>query len=132
MMQLLFAFLLVQAQMSSGDLKGTVTDSTSAVLPGVTVTVTNTETGVERRTTTDAIGTYRFLVLPPATYELKISAPGFATYTRRPVQITVGQSLMLDPQLMPAGIQQEVIVQEAIPLLEPARTQQSDTITEER
>jgi outer membrane receptor protein involved in Fe transport len=132
MMQLLFALMLVQAQMSSGDLKGTVTDPTGAVLPGATVTVMNTETGIERRTMTDAVGDYRFLVLAPGTYELKIEASGFAAYTRRPIQITVGQSLIIDPQLMPAGIQQEVIVQEAVPLLEPTKIQQSDTITEER
>lgn len=132
MMHLLIALFLAQAQMSSGDLKGTVTDPTNAVVPGAAVTATNAETGVERRTTTDALGVYRFLVLPPATYELKVEAAGFAAYTRRPIQVTVGQSVLIDPQLQPAGIQQEIIVQEQAPLLEPMKVQQSDTITEER
>ena len=121
-----------QAQMSSGDLKGTVKDPTEAVLPGAAVTVTNMETGVERRTASDAVGSYRFLVLPPGTYELKAEVAGFAAYTRRPIQITVGQTVIIDPQLQPAGIQQEVIVQEPAPVLETARIQQSDTVTEER
>ena len=121
-----------QAQMSSGDLKGTVKDSTEAVLPGAAVTVTNMETGVERRTASDAGGSYRFLVLPPGTYELKAEVTGFAAYTRRPIQVTVGQTVIIDPQLQPAGIQQEVIVQEAAPVLETSRIQQSDTVTEER
>src|SRR5262245_28605653 len=60
--------VLPQAQMSAGDIKGTVTDATNAILPSATVTVTNTDTGVERQTTTDAMGTYRFLILPPGTY----------------------------------------------------------------
>src|SRR5215472_14809565 len=79
-----------QAQMSSGDIKGTVTDTTNAVIPGARVTTTNMETGVARVTTTDAAGYFRFFVLPPANYELKVEATGFSVYTRRPVPVTIG------------------------------------------
>src|SRR5262245_28453674 len=118
--------------MSSGDLKGTITDSTNAVVVGAAVTVVNIDTGVERRTTSDGMGAYRFLVLPSGTYELKVEAEGFTAYTRRPIQVTVGQSVIIEAQLQPAGITQEIVVQEDIPLLETTRIQQSDTITEER
>ncbi len=121
-----------QAQMSSGDIKGTVTDPTGAVMAGSNVTVTNIETGVERVGATDALGNFWFLVLPPGTYEVRVQATGFATYTRRPVQVTVGQSVVIDPQMQPAAIQQEILVQESAPVLELERTQQSDTITEDR
>src|SRR5262245_39251035 len=86
------AELFSQAQMSSGDIRGTVSDVTGAVLPGATVTVTNIETGIERQTTTDAVGNFRILVLPPANYEVKVQLPSFSIYTRRPVQVTVGQT----------------------------------------
>jgi hypothetical protein len=121
-----------QAQTAAGDMRGTVKDSSAAVLPGVTVSVMNIETGIRRQTTTDGAGDFRFLLLSPGTYALTVEAPGFATYTRRPIQVTVGRTVIIDPALQPAGIQQEVIVQEEAPLLEAARIQQSDTITEER
>ena len=121
-----------QAQMSSGNLKGNVTDSTGAVLPGATVAVTNIETGIERRSVTDALGSFRFFALSPTSYELKISAAGFATMTRRPVEVTVGETVVADAQLQPAGIQQEILIQETLPAVESEKTQQADTITEER
>src|SRR5262249_47194518 len=117
-------------QMSSGDIKGTVTDATNAVIPGARVTTTNMETGVARVTTTDAAGYFRFFVLPPANYELKVEATGFSVYTRRPVPVTIGQTVIVDAQVQPASIQQEVVVQEEVQLVEPQRTQQSNTLSQ--
>ncbi len=119
-----------QAQMSSGDMKGTVTDTTGAVIPGAKVAVSNIDTGVSRSATTGAVGTFAFFVLPPGTYELKIEAPSLATYTRRPLQVRIGQTVIADAQLQPASIQQEVLIQEASPLVELEKTQQSDTLTD--
>src|SRR5216684_3989106 len=121
-----------QAQMSSGNIKGAVTDSTNSVVPGASITLTSIATGVERRAVTDVLGTFRFFVLPPTSYELKISSSGFAAMTRRPIQVTVGETVVVDAQLQPATLQQEVLVQEALPMLEVEKMQQSDTITEER
>ena len=121
-----------QAQMSSGNVKGTVTDSTGAVVASAAVVLTNLDTGVERSGTTDTVGDFRFFVLSPGSYELKIALAGFATLTRRPVQVTIGQTVIVDARLEPAALQQEVLVQEELPTIEPEKTQQSDTITEER
>jgi hypothetical protein len=74
-----------QSQTASGDIKGTVTDYTGAVLPGAMVTVTNVETGVERATVSDNTGSFRLFLLPPAEYEVKVQHEGFSTYTCRPV-----------------------------------------------
>ena len=121
-----------QAQMSTGDIKGTVTDPSGAVVPGATITVTNVETGVSRSTTTPALGEYRVLVLPPGTYSIKIEGPGFAPQTRRAVQVTVGQTVVIDAQLSPASVQTEVVVQTEAPLVEVEKTQQSTTIRDEQ
>ena len=121
-----------QAQMSSGNLKGTITDPTGAVIAGAAVILTNIDTGIERTGTTDGMGEFRFFVLPPGSYELKITSAGFGTLTRRPVQVTIGQTVIADGELQPAAIQQEVLVQEELPPIEPEKMQQSDTITEER
>jgi hypothetical protein len=124
--------LFSQSQTASGDIKGTVTDATGAVLPGATVTVTKMDTGIERSATADNSGNFRILLLPPGGYEIKLQAPGFSTYTRRPVQVTVGETVVIDAALQPASVQQEVLVQEVASQVEPEKTQQSDTITEKQ
>src|SRR3954468_13950214 len=82
-----------QSQISAGDIKGTVTDSTGGVLPAATVTVTNIDTGVERTAATDAAGNFRFFLLSPGDYAVKVQVARFSTYTRRPVQVTVGKTV---------------------------------------
>lgn len=124
------ALLLTQSQISSGDIKGTVADSTGGVLPGATISVTNIDTGVERTAVTDASGAYRLFLLPPAQYEVRIQLPAFSIYTRRPVQVRVGETVSIDAVLQPASVQQEVLVQEALPEVETEKTQQSDTLTQ--
>jgi hypothetical protein len=59
-----------QSQIASGDIKGTVKDSTGGVLPGATVTVTHVNTGIERTVMMDSIGDFRIFLLPPADYEV--------------------------------------------------------------
>src|SRR5947207_8278414 len=95
-----------QAQMSSGDIKGTVTDSTGAIIPAADVTLTNIDTQVQRRVVTDGQGNFRFFVLLPGSYELKVARSGFATTTRRPINVTVGRTVVVDAQLQPAVVQQ--------------------------
>src|SRR5262249_51265521 len=56
------------AQSVNGSIQGTVVDQSGAVLPGVTVTVTNTSTGITRTTITDETGTFRAELLPVGTY----------------------------------------------------------------
>jgi Carboxypeptidase regulatory-like domain/TonB dependent receptor len=121
-----------QSQTSSGDIKGTVTDSTGAVLPGAMVTVTNIDTGIERSSVSDDRGNFRFFLLPPADYELKAQSTGFSIYTRRPVEVTVGQTVVIEAVLQPAAVQQEILVQETSFQVETEKTQQSDTITEKQ
>src|SRR5215813_10574796 len=121
-----------QSQTSSGDMKGTVTDSTGAVLPGATVTVTNIDTGIERSGMSDNVGNFRFFLLPPAEYELKVQLPSFSIYTRRPVEVTVGQIVVINAVLQPAAVQQEILVQETSFQVETEKTHQSDTITEKQ
>lgn len=121
-----------QSQTSSGDIKGTITDATGAVLPGAMITVTNIDTGVERTGISDNVGNFRLFLLPPGEYEVKVQLPSFSIYTRRPVQVTVGETVSIDAVLQPASVQQEVLVQEVALTVEPEKTQQSDTITEKQ
>ena len=73
---ILLAFLTVLpprmfAQATTGSISGTVIDQSSAVLPGVTITVRHTDTGRERIQVTDEHGRYRVLDLTPGAYELR-------------------------------------------------------------
>ena len=121
-----------QAQMSSGDIYGRVFDPDGALVAGVSVTITHSETRVNRSTATDDDGTYRFFLLIPGSYEVRFEASGFAIQTRRPIQIQVGQSLGIDVRLTPAELQQEIVVTGRAPLLELEKTQQADIVSELR
>ena len=72
------------AQTNTGRISGTVTDTTSAVVPGATVTVTNDETHLEAKATTDSSGYYLLVNLPVGTYNVTVEAKGFPdSFTHR-------------------------------------------------
>jgi carboxypeptidase family protein len=79
------------AQVQTGSITGTVTDSSSAVLPGTTVTVTGDRLiGGAATQVTDGSGAYRVDRLPPGTYTVKFELPGFRTMTRDDIRISAG------------------------------------------
>src|SRR6266853_3889582 len=67
---------------STGSLSGTVTDASGAVVPNATVTITSADLGQKRTTTTAQDGTYKFNLLQPGNYRVRIEATGF-----KPVEI---------------------------------------------
>lgn len=121
-----------QAGISSAELKGKVVDQTDAVLPGATVTVTNTATGVSRSIITDDRGEYRATLLPPGSYEVRAEMTGFATKVFKGIGLTVGQSAVMDIKLELAQVATEVVITGAAPLIETEKTQQADVIDENR
>ncbi len=78
---ILIAPVRVQAQALSG-MNGTVTDSSGAVVPGATVTVTNDATGVVTKTATTTAGTYSVTDLIPGTYTVRVEVTGFQAGVR--------------------------------------------------
>src|SRR5262249_15178461 len=73
------AATILPAQQQLGAIQGTVTDQTHAVLPGVTVTVTNLETGITRTSVTNETGVYRVPSLDPGRYKVQAELQGFGT-----------------------------------------------------
>src|SRR5437899_2055949 len=71
-----------QTRATTADLTGIVFDQSRAVLPGVMVTATNTDTNQTRSATTDAVGHFTIPALPPGVYAVKAELPGFATETQ--------------------------------------------------
>lgn len=111
---ILICFTLVPTLLSqtatTGALLGTVKDSSGAVVPGATVTVTNLGTNQARTAATIADGTYRFGFLPPGTYKVKIEATGFSAAEVPSVTITVTETAVVDRALAVGGQQQVVEV----------------------
>ena len=75
---------------ATAELNGTVTDESGAVLPGVTVTATQTDTGVTRTAVTDGNGAYVMPNLPTGPYRLEVSLQGFRTYVQTGIVLQVG------------------------------------------
>ena len=87
------------AQLPTGTILGTVADQTGAVVPDVTVTATNTETGVSRLTRAGNNGTYRFPSLPVGTYTVQAEKGGFQTMIQSGLRLAVGQEAVLNFRL---------------------------------
>jgi hypothetical protein len=104
------------AQTVNGTFRGTVTDSSGAVVPGATVTVTNTATGVSRTAIADAGGSYVLTELPPGVYDFKVISTGFATLESRGVTLLVNQTGTVDFALKPGSVRQEIEVTGQAPL----------------
>jgi hypothetical protein len=89
------------AQETTGTITGTTTDQTGSVLPGVTVTIKNTDTGTTRAVVTNTTGTYTASRLPIAAYEVTFEPQGFQTVTLKNIALHVNGRLQLDGR-MPA------------------------------
>src|SRR5262245_23772379 len=78
------------AQRTTATLVGTVKDDTGAVLPGVTVTLTGEKVVGAQTATTNEQGFYRFVALPPGSYDVSFSLGGFSTLRRQEVKLALG------------------------------------------
>ena len=116
---------------SSGEITGTVTDPSGAVLPRVTVNVVETQTGLKRTAITSGTGQYRVVGLSPATYDVSAELPGFATEIRREVTIAIGQTAISDFKLKPSQVATVVEVTDQPPVVETERGSQADTISQQ-
>jgi hypothetical protein len=113
----LLTFLLVignalsaEAQVTTGTLAGRVLDTSGSVLPGVTITARQLETGLQRPTTSDVQGRYTLAALPPGTYEIRAELPGFRPLTRSGVTLTIAQTAVVDLTMAVGGVAEQVTV----------------------
>jgi hypothetical protein len=106
---------LAPAQSTFGTLRGAVHDPSDATIANATVNVRNTATQVSRETRTDEAGAYAIFDLLPSTYEITISAPGFATQRRTEVELTVGAEETVDFSLSVRTVQSSLEVRADAP-----------------
>ncbi len=124
------AALPAAAQTSGlGNIAGTVTDSSGASVPGATIVVTDTDTGVSRTLTSNSDGSYNATFLQPGHYEVVFGGGGtFAKIDRKNLVLTVGQILTVDAALPAASVATEVEVTSQTPLLDTEKTEVAQTL----
>ena len=109
---------------------GEVTDSTGAVVPGASITITNQETGLKRNATTDDAGRFNFPQLKPGTYSVKVEAQGFQTKQSDNVVPSLGEKQTVNFALNVAQSNQSVEVSGEAPLINPENANTTTTLSE--
>jgi outer membrane receptor protein involved in Fe transport len=120
----------VAAQSATGSIEGTIVDQSGALMPGVTVTVEQLETGTTRTAVTDENGIFRMPLLPVGIYDVTAELSGFMPRKLPEIRLTVGQTVTLRIQMAVSGVAETVNVSGGTPVVETTRTQVSSTITE--
>src|ERR1035438_4627530 len=100
-----------------GQVTGLVTDPSGGVIVGATVTITNSQTNVARKTTTNSDGNYAFPALQPDVYSVKAEMAGFSGEVREGVELQVEQIARIDFRLQIGATTQTVEVSGGAPLL---------------
>ena len=120
------------AQVSTAGIDVSVTDAGGLALPGVTVEVVNSTTGLVRRAVTDADGTAMVPALPPGTYTVKFELAGFAALQQDNVPLRVGQTSKLIAQMQLATTSEEITVTAAAPVVDVMKMDSSTNIVPEQ
>ncbi len=118
------------AQGGTGTITGTVLDPKGLAVPDAKVSVLNTDTGIDRSLATTDSGLYTATFLQPGHYQVSVSKDGFSTWVRKDLLLQVGQTLSIDAPLAVGTSVQEVTVTGEAPLIEPDRTEISQTVSE--
>ncbi len=129
----MFACIILSAAVAHAQyrasLRGTVTDSEGAVVPGATVTLVNTDTNQTMVSTSDPSGIYNFNALPPAPYRITAEHDGFTKKVLEHVVIIPEQLNSLDLQLALGQVSQTVTVTDTIQALDTETATISGTVT---
>src|SRR5207237_1476185 len=116
----------------TAELNGRVTDESGAVLPGVTVTATQTDTGFSRTDVTDAAGSYLMPNLPIGRYRLEVMLQGFRTYVQTGIVLQVGATPTINAVLALGALEEAVTVEAAAPLVDVRSAGISNVVEQER
>ena len=127
----LFASAAVWAQ-ATAQLNGTVRDDSGAVLPGVTITVTQTNTQFMRTVVTESSGTYSVPNLPIGPYKLEASLQGFRTYAQTGIVLQVNANPTINVVLAVGNVAETISVEGAAPLVDVRSAGISDVVDNQR
>jgi hypothetical protein len=119
----------VFAQTFQGGVRGIIQDADGGVLPGVSVTLENEDTGVSRTAVSTAVGEYNFANVQPGTYTLQAELSGFAPFRSEGLIVGVSSFLVVDATLSIGGIEETVTVIGETPLIETATASVSSAVS---
>ena len=121
------------ASAQTGSIQGTVTDSAGAVVQGAEITARNVASNAWRTVTSNGAGTYSIPDLSVGTYEVTVKMASFKTFRAPDVQLTVAQTLSLNPQLEPGAVTEEIQVRaDQIPDIDLETSQVSNLVDERK
>ena len=113
-----FSLVSLHAQVDTGTIVGTITDSSGAVVSGAKVTLTNLGTNATLSTTAGSDGNYTFTPVRVGSYKIDVSAPGFQTMSQRPIAVDVSSHVEVNFGLKPGSVTEVVEVTSSTPVLE--------------
>jgi hypothetical protein len=120
------------AQGGSGQISGTVRDEQGGALPGVTMTLRNQASGVQRTTVSEGNGTYRFAGLSPGRYSITAELSGFATTEVRDIEITIGLELMQNFAMTLQTLAETIVVTGEAPVVDTTKSEVSGVVTQKQ
>lgn len=123
--------LAQSGNVTTGAISGVIADTSNAPLPGVTVTVTNTQTGLTRNTVTENDGSYIIQLLPPGTYRVEASLEGLGRAQRPSALVLLGNTTRVDLAINPAISEQITVTAEA-PVVDTRQTGLAASVTEDQ
>ena len=119
-----------QSQAINGSIEGTIVDDQAAVLPGVTVTVTNLDTGDTRVVVTNESGLYRAPLLPLGAYRVSAELQGFKRFEQTGIILTAGRTAVIDVNLSVGTVAETITVTADAPLVDSGRIEIGRTLSE--
>src|SRR3954463_8646747 len=125
---LLAAPALAQSQAANGSIEGTISDSSGGILPGVTVTITNTDTGLERSLVTNAEGQYRGLLLPLGKYRVAAELQGFKKSEQNGIELRAGETATINFSMSVGTVSETVTITAESPIAAPGKIDLGRTI----
>src|SRR3954468_3941837 len=127
---LLAAPVFAQSQAANGTIEGTVADSSGGVLPGVTVTITNADTGLERWVVTNVEGQYRGLLLPLGQYRVSAELQGFKKAEQTGISLRAGDPATINFSLSVGTVSETVTITGEAPIAQPGKIDLGRTIND--
>ncbi len=111
----------LNAQVLKGQILGTITDPSGAVIPGASITLSETNTNAVRESETNESGLYVFANLDPGLYQVAVSSKGFSTVVRGNLDLLPNSTVRVNIELAPGAVTETVAVTGAPPLLQTDR-----------
>src|ERR1700723_382897 len=117
-----------RGQAVTATLVGTITDTSGAIIPNASVSITNQGTTVVTNTTSNESGNFTFTFLPPGTYTVTVTAPGFQKKVTSGVSVPVNTTTRIDTSMSAGSTSETITVTDQAPLLQTDRADVSAQI----